>query len=374
MVASSEAVARLVIQQAASLQHHLERELGKRVLVLPNGKFFPDRFCGDAESVTALIRRMQAHAGMSDVPIETRVLGAHPAINSDAKAKASEHHCKGDCGGKGCEGCDGSCHDRPKHDAAESAAASCSTGCGSGCGVPNVSMGDEPRLVDLGNSWRVQIPDAELKHPLLLTTNLARALGMIFLVETRSPTHPTYPNPDVTAELVGTLLGFGALLLSGAHVYSKSCGGPQIRQLTALGCPELALATVLFANRQQQDLRPMRKELEVTQRAALQEAEDWLKDRPAILKHFATAPERLERGEIPMAPVQQGLFGRIFGTRRRDEADMGDPESQLAELESMLAQSTRAKRASAPTRRDPRADELRALVDEAFESPGSPLP
>jgi hypothetical protein len=372
MIESSESLVRLVIQQAASLQHHLERELGKRTLVLPNGKYFPDRFTGDAASVARLLERMQSQAGMSDVPIETRVIGPNQP-QANAESGKGEHHCKGDCGGKGCDGCDGSCHDRAK--AEEKAASSCSTGCGSGCGVPVADMGDQPRLVDLGNSWRVQVPEAELKHPLALTTNLARALGMIFWVETRSPAHPTLPNPDVAAELAATLLGFGALLLNGAHIYSKSCGGPQIRQLTALGCNELALVTVLFARRHQQDLRPMRKELEVTQRDAVQKAEEWLNDRPAIAKRFTSDPASLERGDIPLEVVKQGILGRLFGTRRPHAGDITDPDTHLAELEAVLSQSPKpSRKSSSQSRHDPRADELRALVEEAFEAAEPPSP
>lgn len=382
MVLPPEHVIRWVIRQTASLQHHLGHELAERPMVLPNGKFFPDRYAADAASVARLMRRIQDHAGMTDVPIQTRVVGG-PATPEAASHCASPtakdptakpaHACKGDCGGKGCEGCDGTCHDREKSEPEKPVNAQhCGTGCGTGCGTPEDVMGDEPRLLDMGDSWRVQVPANELTQPLVLTTNLARAVGYIFLVETRSAAQPMPDNMDAAADLASTLLGFGALLLGGAHIYSKSCGGPRIRRITSLGCVELALATVLFAQRQGHDLRPMRKELEVTQKEAIHEAEQWLKDRPLILERFKTAPERLARGEIPMDPTADSLWGKLFG-KRSGNGKGTDPEASIAELEAMLAEAPLAARSAKPKRPDPRVDELRALVDEALETTGSQI-
>lgn len=369
MVLPSEQIVRFVIQQTALLQHHLGTEIGRRALVLPNGKYFPDKFSGDSASVARLMRRIQEHAGMTDVPIQTKVIGGEPDETAVTKAD-KPHTCKGDCGGGGCDGCDGSCHDRKS--AAPNTSQSCGGGCGSGCGVAEDVMGNEPRLLDLGDSWRVQVPIQELKQPLVLTTNLARAVGYIFLVETRDAAHPKYQNMDVAADLASTLLGFGALLLSGSHIYSKSCGGPQVRRITALGCGELAVATVLGAHRQQQDLRPLLRELEATQKAAVTEAEQWLRERPRIVEQFTSDPARLAHGEIPMAAANGGLFARLFG-KRTSSLD-ADPDSSIAELEAMLAEAPlAAKKPARSSRQDPRADELRALVDEALADPGSQI-
>jgi len=375
MLLPPEQAIRLVIQEAAVLQHYLGKEIGQRVLVLPNGQFFPDTYSGDAASVARLMLRLQAHAGMSDVPIQTKILGGQsaPEVAAQTVPKGKAHSCAGDCGGKGCDGCDGSCHDQ-SHDHAKPAAASthCGSGCGSSCGPAEDVMGDEPRLVDLGDGWRVQVPIHELKQPLVLTTNLARALGFIFLVETRNQAHPGFNNLDAMADFASTLLGFGGLLLNGAHIYSKSCGGPQIRKVTTLDCGELALVTVLSAHRQNQDLRPLVKELDVTQKAAVAEAEQWLRERPVILERFANAPDRLAQGEIPMAPTPTGFFARLFG-KRDPKADV-DPESSVAELEAMLASApTPAKKPAKASRPDPRADELRALVEEALADSGSQI-
>jgi hypothetical protein len=378
MVLPSEHVIRFVIQQTASLQHHLGDEIGRRALVLPNGRFFPDRFTGDSASLAVLMRRIQEHAGLTDVPIQTRIVGdTHGNSSSDDPQGASTNKsraCKGDCGGKGCAGCDGSCHDQAKPEGGSTAAAQgCGSGCGSSCGTPEDFMGDEPRLVDLGDGWRVQVPANELTQPLVLTTNLARAIGYIFLVETRSPKSPVHDNLDVAADLASTLLGFGALLLTGSYIYSKSCGGPRIRRVTSLGCAELAIATVMFASRHEQDLRPMRKDLEATQKAAVDEASLWFKERPLILDRFVSDPQRLARGEVPMAKGGGGLVARFFGKRVSAASAADDPESNLCELEAMLAESPLATSATRNARPDPRADELRALVDEALSATGSQI-
>lgn len=300
---------------------------------------------------------------MIDVPIQTRVLGG------EADEGAEKHQCKGDCGGKGCKDCDGSCHSKTETQK------SCGTGCGTGCGIPVDVMGDEPRLVDLGDSWRVQVPITELRHPVVLTTNLARALGYIFMVETQSASRPKYDNLDVTADLMSTLLGFGPLLLAGSHIYSKSCGGPQIRRVTALGCAELAIATALFAAFHGHELRPVQKELEVTQKAAVQESEEWLRDRPLIVERFRSDLARLERGEIPLEPTAEGFFSKLFGRGKKARAAADDPDASIAELEAMLAEAplSRQGKGKSSNRTDPSADELRALVDEALADPGSQM-
>lgn len=363
MLLPSEQVVRSVIQSTAALKDRLHTELGHRPLVLPNGKFFPDKFSADEPSVAQLMRRIQEHAGMTDVPIQTRILGGEAT-------KSSKHACNGDCGGKGCKDCDGSCHDTKSTSASTS---SCSTGCGSSCGVPQDMLGDQPRLVDLGESWRVHVPANELRNPLVLTTNLARAAGYILLVETQSPGRPLPQNAEAIADLVSTLLGFGGLLLGGAHIYSKSCGGPQIRRITALGCGELAIATVLFASSEGHDLRPLSKELEVTQKTALSEAAQWLKERPAIMQRFASDPASLGRGEIPTAIAREGFLSKLFGKRTPTGSTADDPASSIAELEAMLEKSPAVPRRTKSASPDPHADELRALVDEAFTNPGAQI-
>jgi hypothetical protein len=230
-------------------------------------------------------------------------------------------------------------------------------------------MGDVPRLVDTGEGWRIQVPEAELNHPVALTSNLARALGVVFLAETTGPNQPMEGPLEVTAEIAATLLGLGSLLLAGSYVYSKSCGGPRVAQITALTPGELALVEVLFAKRRQQDLRPLLREMEATQRDALSNARDWLDERPKLVGRFLRSPESLAVGDIPMAPSRVGLFARWFGKRPTaddiDSIDIGELEAELARTGAPRTNRERP----AP---NPDADELRALVDEALARSGSP--
>jgi hypothetical protein len=149
-------------------------------MVLPNGAFFPDAFHGDLPSVTRLLRRMQGHAGLSDIPVDVGV------FDPDSEAEA--------CG---------------------------SGACGS-CAAPNVSPEvAASRLVDLGEGWRVNVAPAELRSPVALTAALARALGHVFLLEETGPSRPIEEPLEVSVELTTVALGLGTLLLSGSYLYQK---------------------------------------------------------------------------------------------------------------------------------------------------------
>jgi hypothetical protein len=228
-------------------------------------------------------------------------------------------------------------------------------------------MGDEPRLVDLGHGWRIQVPHAELSHPVALTTNLARALGIVFLFETSTEgTRPKGPIEPL-AEMVSCLLGFGSLLLAGSYVYSKSCGGPRVAKITTLGPYELGVVIALFTKGQNHELRPLLRELDVTQKDAVEQAADWLDERPAIAQLFATAPAKLAEGEIPMTVASKGLFSRWFGKSKSSQADLPGIEGDLSELEAMVAKGETLSVKRTERKPDPKHDELRALVDEALD-------
>jgi len=136
-------VIRAVVQRHARLRSRYATELGRRPLVVPNGKFFPDAFRGDAESAARLTMRMQEHAGLSDIPIRTALV----ALGPDGEVTSS-----------------------------------CSSGA---CGLPQSAGFGVLRVVDEGDGWLLQIPEPELRHPVALTTNLARSLAFVFLVETK---------------------------------------------------------------------------------------------------------------------------------------------------------------------------------------------
>jgi hypothetical protein len=259
-----------LVQRYASVLERFGDDIGRRPMVLPNGKFFPDAFTGDLPSVSRLLRRMQQHAGMADIPIEIGV------IDPDEAKEA--------CG---------------------------SGGCGS-CAAPNVSPElAAARLVDLGDGWRINLSPAEVHNSVALTAALARALGHVFLLEETSAERPLEEPLEVTVELTTVALGLGTLLLAGSYLYQKSCGGPNVACLTALGVGELSVAFALFANHSGHSLRAARGELEATQRDQLNEAETWMLSNPRVTRLLATDPLRVALGDFELS-APKSWMARLF--------------------------------------------------------------
>src|SRR6188768_2045331 len=77
---------------AALLQQGAEPVRG---LVLPNGTFFPDAFDGSPGAVAALMKRMQEHAGLSDLRVELGI------VSPEADALKVGGCSTGACGGPG---------------------------------------------------------------------------------------------------------------------------------------------------------------------------------------------------------------------------------------------------------------------------------
>lgn len=262
---------RELVQRYASISERFGADIGRRPMVLPNGQFFPDDFRGDLSSVGRLLRRMQSHAGLSDVPIQV-------GFAQDADDEAS-------CGSGGC--------------------GSCATPA-----TPREAAG--ARLVDLGDGWRINIAPEEVRNPVALTAALARALGHVFLLEETSEERPIEEPLEMTVELTSVALGLGALLLSGSYLYQKSCGGPRVACFTALGTAELAVVFALFAKHGGHSLRKARAELDVTQREILGEAESWLASNPAVSQLLASDPLRLVLGDFELSETKSWVL-RLLG-------------------------------------------------------------
>jgi len=325
-------VTRAVIQRYARLLDRYQDELGERPLVLPNGEFFPDEFRGDEDSLHVLAERMQEHAGLRDVPITTRV------VSPDGAAPQKS---------------------------------SCGTGA---CGVPQTTSGLD-RLVDEGDSWVFQVPAQELAHPVALTTNLARSLAFVFLVETQKEGERLEPPVDVTADLVAVALGFGVLMLQGSHIYAKSCGGPQIASVTKVGVSELAIAVALFSQLGDHRPAPALKALEATQRAALSEAIKLLKANKSVVEGAKSAPGQLAREQFELTEPGEFLakMFRKFNRKSVDRLSSLDPNMDLAEVESLIMDMPPSSRAGRKLNRpsDPQKEELKNLVAEALQDSGA---
>jgi len=289
--------------------------------VLPNAQFFPDVFEADEASLKRLVSRMAEHAGMADIPILATL----------------------DTGEAG---------------ACQSSGAACGTGA---CGTANTGE-DGLALIDTGAGWVLRLEPAELRHPVVLTARLARALAEIFLYETREEDAALDEPFAVTIDLSAMALGFGVLLLEGSYVYSKSCGGPQVAQLTTLSCGELAIPYALFAMSAGISRRAGLKELGVTQREVCAQAFELMESNETLSQEIGRAPERIAAGMFELSEAKPALL-RLFGGKRRENADADLPS--LSELERL---SARAPAAPKPRTPDPKRDELRALVDEAFDS------
>jgi hypothetical protein len=264
---------RELVQRYAAIIERFGADLGQRPMVLPNGQFFPDQFTGDLPSVKRLLKRMQTHAGMSDIPIALGVIGA--------------------------ESLDASCG---------------SGGCGSGsCATPSASrQAGTARLLDLGDGWQVNIDPQEVRKPVVLTAALARSLGHVFLLEESSSARPIEEPLEVSVELTTVALGLGTLLLSGSYLYQKSCGGPNVACLTALGVGELSVVFAMFAKHSGHSLRRARAELDVTQREQLNEAETWLLSNPSVSQLLARDPLRLALGDFELSPPKSWM-ARLLG-------------------------------------------------------------
>ncbi len=326
--------------------------------------FSRNPFSGDEKSVRKLVRRMKSYAGMDDIPIKVKVLGLDDLA----------------CAGDGGHCCGGSCHSArdtraTQGDApvANSSTDSHNCACGGDCGPQHEHA--EPRLVDLGDQWLVQVPAGEIGHDVILTTNLAKLIGLIFLLENLPNGAPIEQPVDATIEITSTMLGFGALLLEGSYLYSKSCGGPRIGRATTLSCGELAILTALFVARGKHKAQPLKRRLGTTQAAAYREAEALIQVNRQITHDLASDTGRLVSGDFALREANS-LWERLFG--KKDSAAMEnlpDSDFDMGELETMLARTP-----SAPSPRKHRApdtvhDELRALVNDALaESANDALP
>src|SRR5688572_17688962 len=334
-----------LVRRYARLLWHFGSEIGERPLVRQNGEFFPDVFEKDEPSVARLVRRLQIHAGLDDIPVQVR-------LSSLAPAEASTEEQASACG---------------------------SGGCGSGACAPAAGDAKAARLEERSDGWVLNVFDAELHHPVALTCTLARSLARLFLAETESPSAPVEAPYDVSVDLACVALGLGTLVLEGSYIYAKSCGGPSVTQLTRLSAGELAVACALFIARGGHSGRRALGELGTTQRALLAEANEWAASNPRIITQLSSNPGQLASGAPELSDTRPWLL-RLFNRGRPDRArpaaepsleralsgELGDAE--LLELGRAARSQGRVEGRASPTPDDARRDELRALVDEALRS------
>lgn len=304
-----------------------QADFGSCPLVLPNGHFFPDTFTPNATGVQRLLTRMQKHASLTDVPIALEFDSEEPTAGS-----------------------------------------SCGSGGGS-CGLPAASSARAggPALIADEHGWILRPQSALVQHPVALTTSLARMLGAIFVEETRPTRHTDREPPTITAEIAAVALGFGVLLLEGSHVYSKSCGGPQVACLTELSCGELAILTAVFAAHRRHSLGPAKRASSPTQAALLSQAAEFCEGNPHLARALSLAPSDLAEGNFELKDPN-GASGplKLFTWIRSWSSGRSEDEFERALANSAKPLTTGSgKRTSKATSSDS-DQQLKALVENVL--------
>jgi len=208
----------------------------------------------------------------------------------------------------------------------------CSTG---GCGTGAAPQGGAklPRLQESAQGWTLNVGEAELHHPVALTTQLSLALADIFLTETESASAPVETPREVSRDLACVALGLGLLVLEGSFIYSKSCGGPSVASLTQLSVGELSIACSLFIATGGHSARRALADLGTTQRALLSEASDWAASNPELIHQLAEDPGQL----ATRAPAVQNTRGWLLRLFQRAPGRASQPSRRAASFEQALA-------------------------------------
>jgi hypothetical protein len=298
-----------IVKTFAHLRASHGSVIGAPVLVQPTGEFFPDEFRPDVASVGQLLRRMMEYAPLSsELAVELAVL------------VPDEGH-TGGCGSM-----------------------ACSTGPSAtarrGAGGPG--QAGEASVHELENGYRVTVSATDVGNPDVLSTSLARSVGALVL-------HEAGEVVDAGAsEIASVVCGFGVLLLNGAAVWAKSCGGLRMAQATVLPVEEIAVATALFVALHGSKASQARKHLGATQREALETALDWVESNPMLVTSLRERPSRLVSGVADLEPVR-GVIGQWLHKRRLEQA--------LREAPSRTPSAMTAERKR-------RIEEVSALLDD----------
>ena len=314
-----ESALRWIVSRYARLRAAHGATIGDPELLEPTGRHFPDPYSGDAPSVGRLFRRMLSYAPLAeDIPIALTFVD--PAQSESAEATS-----RGGGGGCGSDACGG-----------------------------GAKVGAHEGVIELDDAgeggYRVEVRVSDAAHPILLTTSLARSVGALVLFESGEREGVSARQFGLYSEIAGVVCGFGTLLLGGAAVYTKACGGLRVHQATQGGIEDLAVALALFIRVQNLKPAAARAHLETTQREAFDQAMRWVDSNEALIATLRDRPEGLENGVFAIEPIR-GLLGRLFAKKP-------------APLEPATFIPKRTVRTEAEQRR---LDEARALVEEVHE-------
>ncbi|CAN5924474.1 hypothetical protein BH11MYX4_BH11MYX4_25690 [soil metagenome] len=309
----SDDALRSIVAHLAHLRAAYGEVLADPDLVEPNGEYFPDPFALEPAAIDRLMRRMMTYAPLAD-DLDVQVAFVEPEEG----------------GGGG--------------------------GCGSGaCGPGDKASGKQAMkggAVETPDGYAVVLATGDVGEPKLLTASLARSMGRLVLFEADEEVDPRVEG--ALSELTAVACGLGVILLNGAALYKKGCGGVKRHQGTFLGVEELALANALFVRVTDRKPSSVRRHLDVTQREAFDIALAWVDGQPKLVKALAKDPASLADGIFTLEE-KKGFLSRILAPRKTD-----DDEDLTA-----LAAPRPAKERSEEERR--RLAETRALVEEALQ-------
>jgi hypothetical protein len=317
MELSDDAV-RSIVAHLAHLRAEYGNVLGYEAqpdLVEPNGEYFPDEFALEPAAIERLMRRMMTYAPLA-TDLDVQVAFIEP---------------EGETGGGG-------------------------GGCGSGaCGPGDKSATNQVMkggAVETVDGYAVLLATADVGEPKLLTASLARSMGRLVLFEAGEEIDPRVEG--ALSELTAVACGLGILLLSGAALYKKSCGGMRRHQGTFLGVEELALACALFVRTTDRKPGSVRRHLEVTQREAFDAALDWVDGQPKLVRALTKDPASLADGIFSLEE-KKGLFSRLLSSKKVEE---DDPIAAISAPRPAKVRTEEERR---------RIAETKALVEEALQ-------
>jgi hypothetical protein len=303
MELSDEAL-RSIVAHLAHLRAEYGDVLADLDLVEPTGDYFPDAFALEPAAIDRLMRRMMTYAPLA-ADLDVQVAFVEPE----------------DAGGGG-------------------------GGCGSGACGPGDKGGKaimKGGAVETPDGYAVVLATGDVAEPKLLTASLARSMGRLVLFEADEDVDPRVEG--ALSELTAVACGLGVILLNGAALYKKSCGGMKRHQGTFLGVEELALACALFVRATDRKPSSVRRHLEVTQREAFDIALDWVDGQPKLVRALAKDPESLADG-IFQLEEKKGLFSRLLSSKKPEDDDpllvAPRPVKQRSEAELRRIAETKA--------------------------------
>lgn len=312
----SDEQARWIFQKSAMLRAQGAIPVGS--LVEPTAAFFPDAFDGSADAILAMLRRMLGHAGLDFVKSEV--------VRLDPEGGTS----------------------------------SCSSGA---CAPPQVveKLRRVERIArgDTDAIYRVSILSTEAKNPFFLSAALGGAVGAMFLHESEAHRLFAPIERKAAAELAAIHLGLGLMILNGASVLLRGCGGAKTHGGTTLSLGEAALGLAIGAKL---DPAPeMFRHATPSVKDALAFAFRFVEGNAGVIKRFEGDAASIARGDFVLREPRRSLLTILGFGKKNDDDDL--------ETIALIAASSARKPGDSKRSAEKEAElrELRALVDEAFD-------